>query len=163
LFIYCQATLPEEERTVTTGTREQIDVGGITIRFVVEGEESAGQVAVFEFRVPAGAKVPAAHSHDAYDETIYGLEGTLTWTLEGTPTEVGAGEALVIPRGAVHRFDNGGDVDARALAVVTPGTLGPDYFREVGAVLDAASGGPPDLAAVAEVMRRHGLTPHPNA
>jgi quercetin dioxygenase-like cupin family protein len=107
--------------------------------------------------------VPAAHSHDAYDETIYGLEGTLTWTLEGTPTEVGAGEALFIPRGAAHRFDNGGDVDARALAVVTPGTLGPDYFREVGAVLDPGSGGPPDLAAVAEVMRRHGLTPHPNA
>jgi quercetin dioxygenase-like cupin family protein len=147
---------------MATSTHEQIDVGGMMIRFVVEGEGSAGQVAVFEFSVPAGAKVPAAHSHDAYDETICGLEGALTWTLEGTATEVGAGEALFIPRGAVHRFDNRGDVDARALAVVTPGILGPDYFREVGAVLDAAAGGPPDLAAVAEVMRRHGLTPHPN-
>ena len=32
-------------------------------------------VAVFEFDVPAGAKVAAAHSHDGYEETIYGLEG----------------------------------------------------------------------------------------
>jgi hypothetical protein len=71
------------------------------------------------------------------------------------------GEALCIPRGAVHHFDNTVDVDAKALAIVTPGILGPDYFREIGAVLDAAAGGPPDLAAIAAVMRRHGLTPAP--
>ena len=53
------------------------------------------------------------------------------------------------------------EVDAKALAIVTPGILGPDYFREVAAVLDAAAGGPPDLAAIAAVMRRHGLTPAP--
>ena len=29
------------------------------------------------------------------------------------------------------------------------------------AVLDAAAGGPPDRAKMAEVMRRHGLTPAP--
>jgi hypothetical protein len=72
---------------------------------------------------------------------------------------VGAGEALLIPRGAVHHFDNTQDDDARALAIVTPGVLGPDYFGEVAAVLDAAAGGPPDVAAIGEVMRRHGLTP----
>ncbi len=83
----------------------------------------------------------------------------LTWTIEGAPIDIGAGQALLIPRGAVHQFDNTGDVDARALAVVTPGILGPEYFREVAAVLDAAAGGPPDLAAIGAVMRRHGLTP----
>jgi hypothetical protein len=35
------------------------------------------------------------------------------------------------------------------------------YFREVAAILDAVAGGPPDLAAIATVMRRHGLTPAP--
>ena len=59
----------------------------------------------------------------------------------------------------MHRFDNAGYGDAKALAVVTPGVLGPDYFREVAAVLDRATAGPPDLAAVAAVMIRHGLTP----
>ena len=144
---------------MATMTREEIRVGQLAIRYLVEGEDSAGSVAVFEFDVPAGANVAAAHSHDGYDETIIGLEGVLTWTLEGTPIEVRPGEALVIPRGAVHHFDNTGDVDAKALAVVTPGILGPDYFREVAAVLGAAAGGPPDFAALGEVMRRHGITP----
>jgi hypothetical protein len=37
--------------------------------------------------------------------------------------------------------------------------LGPAYFRDVAQVLAGAAGGPPDLAALAEAMRRHGLTP----
>ena len=146
---------------MATTMRDEIKVGGMAIRFLVEGEESGGSVAVFEFDVPTGTKIAAAHSHDGYEETIYGLEGVLTWTIEGTPIDVGPGQALLIPRGAVHQFDNTGEADAKALAVVTPGILGPDYFREVAAVLDAAAGGPPDLAAIAAVMRRHGLTPAP--
>jgi quercetin dioxygenase-like cupin family protein len=143
---------------MATSTSEEIRVGDMAIRFLVEAAQSAGSVAVFEFDVPAGAKVAAAHSHDGYEETIYGLEGVLTWTIEGTPTDVGPGETICIPRGAVHHFDNARDVDAKALAIVTPGVLGPDYFREIAAVLDAADG-PPDLGALAAVMRRHGLTP----
>jgi len=146
---------------MTTSTRDEIKVGELSIRFLVEGEETAGSVAVFEFDVPAGAKVAAAHSHDGYDETIYGVEGILTWTVEGTPHDVGPGEAIFIPRGAVHHFDNAHDLDAKALAIVTPGILGPDYFREVAAILDATVGGPPDFAAIGAVMRRHGLTPAP--
>jgi len=144
---------------MSTSTREEIRVGEMAIRFLLEGSQTGGSVAIFEFDVSAGARIAGAHSHDGYDETIYGLEGTLTWTISGQPVDVGPGEAVFIPRGAVHQFDNTGDVDAKALAIVTPGILGPDYFREVAAVLAAAAGGPPDLAAVAAVMRRHGLTP----
>ena len=143
---------------ITASTHEEIRVGAITIRFLLEGEESAGSVAMFEADVPAGAKVPAPHSHDGYEETIYGLEGTLVWTVEGEAHEIGPGEVICIPRGAVHHFANTGDLDARALAVVTPGILSSDYFREVGAILAAATSGPPDLAAIGDVMRRHGLT-----
>ena len=143
----------------STTTPEEIRIGQMAIRFLVEGEQSGGSVAVFEFDVPVGTKIAAAHSHDGYEETIYGLEGTLTWTVEGTPIDVGPGEVLCIRRGDVHQFDNTHDVDAKALAVVTPGILGPDYFRDVAAVLDAAAGGPPDLAAIAAMMRRHGITP----
>jgi quercetin dioxygenase-like cupin family protein len=142
-------------------TTEEIKLGELTIRFLLEGDQSRGSLAVFEFDVPAGSKVAAAHSHDAYDETICGLQGVLTWTVDGIQTEVGAGEGLWIPRGAVHHFDNTHDADAKALAIVAPGVLGPDYFREVAAVLDGAAGGPPDLAALGAVMRRHGLTPAP--
>ena len=142
-----------------TMTREEIEVGQVTIRFLVESEDSNGSVTVFEAGVPAGARVPAPHSHDAYEETIVGVEGVLTWTVDGVANEVGPGDALLIPRGVVHHFVNEGDSDALALAFVTPGLLGPDYFREVAAVLDASAGGPPDFAALGAVMKKHGLTP----
>ena len=138
---------------------EEIRIGQLTIRFLIEGEASGGSVALFEFDVPAGARVPAEHSHDSYEETIYGLEGVLSWTLDGAKTDVGPGEVLCIPRGVVHRFDNDHEVDARMLAIVSPGILSPEYFREMAAVVMAATGGPPDPAAIAEVMQRHGLSP----
>jgi quercetin dioxygenase-like cupin family protein len=144
-----------------TSARDEIRIGSLAIRFLLEGEDSGGSVAVFEFDVPAGAKVPVAHSHDGYEETIYGLDGVLTWTVAGREADVGPGEVLCIPRGVVHRFDNRGSVDAKALAIVTPGILGPGYFREVAAVAEAAAGGPPDPAAIGAVMQRHGLTPAP--
>jgi len=146
---------------MSTRTREEIKIGQLAIRFLIEGEESGGTAAIFEFDVPVGAKVPVAHSHDGYEETIYGLGGVMTLTIEGVPTDLGPGEVLCIRRGVVHHFDNTHDVDAKALAIVTPGILGPDYFREVAAVFEAAAGGPPDLAAIAAVMSRHGLTPAP--
>jgi len=139
---------------------ETLRLGPLGIRFFVRGEDSNGSVAVFDLTVPAGQRLMApAHSHDHYEETVYGLEGVITWTVDGTPVEVGPGQALCIPRGAVHRFDNHGGQDARALCVVTPAAIGPQYFREIAEVMKAAAGGPPDKARLVEVMRRHGLTP----
>src|SRR5262245_40811862 len=143
------------------GTTEHIRIGPLEIRFLLEGTASAGSLAMFEFDVPANARVPVAHSHDAYEETIYGLKGVLTWTVEGRVHNVGPGEVLCIPRGAVHRFDNTSGVDATMLAVVTPGVLSPDYFRELAPLVGAAGGRPPHHAAIAGVRRRHGLTPAP--
>lgn len=141
-----------------SGTSEEIRIGGLAIRFLVEGSASGGSVAMFEFDVAAGAKVPAAHSHDAYEETIYGLEGVLTMTVEGQANEIGPGDVLCIPRGAVHRFDNFQDKGSKSLAVITPGILGPGYFREMAEILKAAAGGPAPREAIAAVMKRHGLT-----
>lgn len=140
---------------------EEIRLGQIAIRFLVEARESRGSIAMFEFDVAAGAKVPVAHSHDAYEETIYGLQGVLTWTVDGRKYDIGPRDVLCIPRGVVHRFDNPHRDDARCLAVVTPGVLGPEYFREIAAVVAGAKPGPPDPAAIASVMLRHGLTPAP--
>jgi quercetin dioxygenase-like cupin family protein len=143
-----------------TMTDNVIRIGALTIRFLLEAEISGGALTAFEFEVPSQARVMAAHSHDAYDETIYGVKGTLTWTVGGDEVQVGPGEVLFIPRGVVHKFENRGDDDATAYAVVTPGILGPGFFREIAAVVDAAAG-PPDPAALGAVMRRHGLTPAP--
>jgi quercetin dioxygenase-like cupin family protein len=141
---------------------ETIGFGPLVVRFLITGDNSTGTVAAFELIVRGGQRLPApAHSHDHYEETIYGLDGVLTWTVDGTPIDVGPGQALCIPRGAIHRFDNRGTSDAKVLCVITPAAIGPQYFREAFEVLRAAAGGPPDRAKLADIMRRHGLTPAP--
>jgi hypothetical protein len=69
----------------------------------------------------------------------------------------------LIRRGAIHGFDNYGTENAKFLAISTPGLMTPDYFREIHDVLASTAGEPPDQAKIAEVMRRHGLTPAPPA
>ena len=141
---------------------EVIRVGPLAIHFLITAESSAGSMATFEVMVPAAQRLAApAHSHDHYEETIYGIEGVLTWTVDGKPIDVGSGQALCIPRGAVHRFDNNGIHDAKVLCAVTPAAIGPQYFREAAEVIRAAAGGPPDRVKMAEIMRRYGLTPAP--
>ncbi len=141
--------------------RETITLGELSVRFLVEGDDSNGTVAVFECYVPANARMPAPHSHDAFEETIYGMEGVSTWNVDGETIEIGPGEAVCISRGAIHGFENRGGVDAKFLAIASPGVFGAAYFHEVGEVLAASAGAPPDLAALMSVMRRHGLTPAP--
>ena len=140
---------------------DTITIGALAVRFLVESGDSNGTASVFECHVPANTRMPAPHSHDGFEETIYGLVGTTTWTIDGETAEIGPGEAVCVKRGQIHGFQNQRDVDATFLAIATPGAFGPAYFREIGAVLAASAGGPPDLATALEVMRRHGLTPAP--
>jgi quercetin dioxygenase-like cupin family protein len=143
---------------------ETIRLGPLVVRFLLTGEQSNGSVAIFELTVPGSQRLPVpAHSHDHYEESIYGLEGVMTWTVDGKPIDIGPGQALCIPRGAVHRFDNNGSQDAKSLCVISPALLGPEYFREVAELSKAAGGGPPDRAKMAEIMRRYGLTMAPPA
>ncbi len=139
---------------------ESIRIGPLTVRFLVTGENSAGTIAAFEVVVPGAQRLAApAHSHDHYEETIYGIDGVLTWTVDGKQIDVEPGQLLCIPRGAVHRFDNNTSQEVKALCVITPAAIGPQYFREAAEVINTATGGPPDREKMAEIMRRHGLTP----
>lgn len=141
---------------------ETIPLGPLAVRFLLTGTNSAGTIAAFQMMVPGAQRLAApAHSHDGYEETVYGVEGVLTWTVDGIPIDVGPGQALCIPRGAVHRFDNNTTQDAMALCLVTPAAIGPQFFRDAAEVINAAAGDPPDRARMVEIMLRHGLTPAP--
>jgi quercetin dioxygenase-like cupin family protein len=138
---------------------ETIMIGPLRIHFLLTSNDSNGSVSVFEFFVPAGQKLAApAHKNDAYEEVLYGIEGILTWTVNGTPIEVGPGQSLCIPRGAVHRFDNFGSKDVKQLVVISPAIMGPAYFRESAEVINAAVDGPPDREKMTDIFRRHGMT-----
>jgi len=136
---------------------ETIKIGQTTIDFLLESADTNGSVAMFEFGVPAGAKVPLPHYHEHYDETIYGIEGVITFTVEGKPIDIAPGESYFIPRGAVHGFNNLRAENAKALAVITPALLGPNFFKECSEIVNA--GGPPDIEKLRIVMNKHGLVP----
>lgn len=140
-------------------SEEAIRIGPLGIRFLLTSDDSNGNASVFEMLVPVGQKLAApAHKNDAYEEILYGIEGVLTWTVDGTPIEVGPGQALCIPRGAVHRFDNLGSENVKQLVLITPAIMVPAYFREAAEVIGAAAGGPPDRARMMDVFKRHGMT-----
>jgi len=141
---------------------ETIRLGPLAVRFLLTADDSTGSIAAFELVVPGARRLPApAHSHDHFEETIYGIDGVLTWTVDGRQIDVGPGQALCIPRGATHRFDNNGIQNVKALCVITPAAIGPQFFREAAEVVNATPDGPPDRAKMAGIMRRHGLTPAP--
>ena len=142
-----------------TMDNDTITVGELGVRFLVEAGDSNGSASVFECYVPADSRMPAPHSHDAFEETIYGLKGITSWTIDGDTVDIGPGEAVCVQRGQIHGFENRRDIDATFLAIATPAVFGPAYFREIAEVLAASAGGPPNLTAIGEVMRRHGLTP----
>jgi mannose-6-phosphate isomerase-like protein (cupin superfamily) len=146
---------------MTTKIFDPIPLGPITVTFSVDAEMSNGTATVSRCDVVGGAGLPVAHSHDAFEETIYGLEGVTTFRVDGEAVPVGPGDTLCIKRGQVHSFmAEGGDVSF--LAIATPGVFGPAYFLEIAEIVAAAEG-PPDPQAIGAVMLRHGLTPVPAA
>lgn len=135
---------------------ETIGIGALELRFLRDKHDTNGSLDLFEMTVRSGGRMPVPHYHRNWDETVYGLTGTFTFTIEGTPYAVTSGTTLFIPRGEVHGFDNTSGATATCLVVLTPGVLGPEYFREIA---ELVSNGPPDNAKVKEIMLRHGLVP----
>jgi len=136
-------------------TSNEVRIGALTLKFLVDDAKSGGKLVMFEMTVPEKARVPAPHYHRDFDEAVYGLAGTLT--MDGTAHEVKPGDAIFVPRGAVHHFQNQHAGEARILALMTPAIAGKKYFEELAAVVNA--GGPPDMAKVKEIMLRYGLVP----
>lgn len=133
-----------------------IDFGSLQLRFLHSGQDTGGSLDLFEMTLQPEGRMPVPHYHERWEETVYGLSGTVTFTLEGAAREIGPGESLFIPRGAVHGFSNRSGAVARCLCLLTPGVLGPGYFRELATLL---ASGQPDPARAREIMLRHGLVP----
>ncbi len=116
---------------------------------------------MFEVIIPPNCRVPVPHHHRDWEETIYGLEGVTTWTVSGKRVNVEPGNDLFIPRGIVHGFANETQHVTKMLCVLTPGVLGPEFFREMSALMVGPT--PPDPVKMSETMMRHGLIPAPPA
>ncbi|SEP10728.1 Cupin domain-containing protein [Mucilaginibacter gossypiicola] len=137
--------------------KERISLGSLEINFLFDGDDTDDTLVQFELVVPPGAKVPAPHFHVDVDETLYILEGALTQLIGTEMRELQPGDHCFIKRGTIHGFNNLHDKTARALCTLSPASIGPAYFREIAAVINA--GGPPDMQKLLTIMKGHGLEP----
>ena len=137
---------------------EIINLGSLRLKFLQSKDDTAGSLDMFEMTLQPNARMPIPHYHESWDETIYGLTGASTWRVDGQDVVLNPGQSVFIKRGIVHSFRNDTQEPASCLCILTPGVLGPGYFREIGAVL---AGGAPDPAKMNEIMLRHGLHPAP--
>jgi quercetin dioxygenase-like cupin family protein len=140
---------------------DTIRVGEMSVTFLKTRHETGGALELFELTIPPFARVLLPHIHRQYDETIFGVDGTVTWTLQGEgedkPTEVRRGTTLFIPRGTPHFFANLTHTTARILCLQTPGVMGPEYYLEIAALYRTSRH--PDLAGIGAIMSRYGVVP----
>ena len=135
---------------------ELISMGSLQLKFLQTKDDTAGSLDMFEMTLQPNARMPIPHYHDRWDETIYGLTGISTWRIDGKDFDLAPGETVFIKRGVVHGFTNRTTEAASCLCTLSPGVLGPQYFREIG---ELVSGGAPDPAKMKEIMLRYGLIP----
>jgi quercetin dioxygenase-like cupin family protein len=134
-----------------------IHVGEMSVTFLKTRHETDGVLDLFELTIPPLARVPIPHIHRKYDETIFGVNGTVIWTLHDQATEVRRGITLFIPRGTPHFYANRTHKTARILCLQTPGVMGPEYYLEIAALYRNSPH--PNVAGIAAIMSRYGVVP----
>ena len=139
---------------------ETIRMGAIELLFLQSKETTGASMDLFEMTLQPNARMPVPHYHESWDEAVYGLAGMSTWRVDGEDVELAPGGTIFIRRGVVHGFDNRSAAPAKCLCVLSPGALGPAYFREIAGLV---AGGAPDPARMKEIMLRYGLVPAASA
>lgn len=86
----------------------------------ITANQTGGSLGLFEAEVPAG-EGPPFHVHGAEEEFFRVLSGRFGFWCGNDHIELSEGGTIVIPRGAVHRFQNIGTDTGRLMVVMTPG------------------------------------------
>ena len=136
--------LQDQVRYVPAGTGPAYWGPGSLMTFLATGKETGGAFFLSEIMVPPGGG-PPPHIHHREDESFHLLEGALTVQVGGDTLAASAGDFVFLPRGIAHSFKNTGNVNARALVLITPAGL-ENYFAEVFDPATDRSAAPPPVS-----------------
>jgi len=140
---------------VPSGQGHLLTARGNVMAFKAVAAQTGGDFSLMERTVPPGARTPPAHRHVNCSEAFFVLDGTITFRLNEAELDGGAGDFLLVPRGAAHTFGNGGVEPARLLVLHAPAMDA--YFEELHRLW--ASGEAPPDEAERELMSRYGMEP----
>jgi mannose-6-phosphate isomerase-like protein (cupin superfamily) len=145
-------------------------LGGLGVRFMIDGAESGGGFALVEHPMEARALAAPLHRHSREDEYSFVLEGRMGADLGGEIVYGEVGDLIFKPRGQWHTFWNAGDTPARVLEIISPAGF-EKFFDRVSdlaarreldpptmATLAAEYGTELDLDSVPRLVAAHGLT-----
>ncbi|MBV9203860.1 MAG: cupin domain-containing protein [Actinobacteria bacterium] len=140
---------------VPSGQGHLLTARGNVMAFKAVAEQTGGDFSLMERSVPAGARMPPPHRHVNCSEAFFVLSGTITFWLDGAELAGGAGDFLLVPRGAAHTFGNRSEAPARLLVLHAPAMDA--YFEELHRLWAGAE--PPSRETEVELMTRYGMEP----
>jgi quercetin dioxygenase-like cupin family protein len=128
----------------------------------VPHEEGADGISVLESLAPHGNS-PPLHLHQTEDETFHVLEGELRVRARDADVRIGAGEAILTPRGVPHTYRVESPEGARWLVITRRGDF-ERFVRSLGRPAERpelpageAPQAPDQAEALAAAARRHGI------
>src|SRR5918998_5227944 len=135
---------------------EMVVMGGLGVRFMIEGDQSGGGFALVEHPIAPRVLAAPMHTHQHEDEYTYVLEGEIGDQVGEEVRVATPGDLVFKPRGIPHAFWNAGAEPARALEIISPAGF-ERYFAEIAPLFPPANQGPLDEEAVDAVRDKYGL------
>ena len=133
------------------------DLGGIGVRFMIDGAETDGGFSLVEHPMPPRSLAAPLHRHTNEDEYSFVLEGRMGALLGDEVLEAGPGDLVFKPRGQWHTFWNPGDEPCRILEIIAP--AGFERFFEELVDLGGSAAVPPEV--LGELCARYALEVDP--
>lgn len=131
---------------------EVVTALGSRYRFKVLGDSTNGAYSLIEETLldPDG---PPMHVHDREEEAFYVLQGRGAFVVDDHRRELGAGDFVIVQRGAPHALAQVGDEELRMLVITSPAGL-ERFFADVQQ--REAAGGPMDEEGVVQLALEYG-------
>ena len=123
-------------------------LGGVGVRFMIDGADSGGGFALVEHPMAPHALAAPMHRHSREDEYSFVLEGRVGASLGGELVYGEVGDLIFKPRGQWHTFWNAGDKPARILEIISPAGF-EKFFQRMTQLADRGELNPATMAGLA--------------
>jgi quercetin dioxygenase-like cupin family protein len=140
---------------VSSSSGETFKAGPIQIRVLEDGSRTDNRLGAVMITVPPKVDQIPPHLHRMHDETFLVISGKLRFSAGKDSWDVNAGEYVVVPIGASHKFTNPFDEPAVFFNSFTPAYY-VDYLREISRLETAGQINKEDIL---KIMARYATEP----
>ena len=149
---------PKDPKILHHGEGHYVTIGeNARCTFKVVGEDTDGQLGVFEFTMEPGANGASPHIHRKLTEIFYVVEGEVELMAGNQKTLGRPGSLLLVPPGQVHGFSNSATQRSTLLILFCPADKREGYFEGMAEL--TRDGRQPTREELLDLMRRYDQEP----